>query len=68
MALFGGEVCARLAAIFEGLSKMPDGMFLRNLIGTGFLGGIGFTMAIFVTFLALPQDLAMRVNKGSILS
>lgn len=50
-----GIVLFSLLAMKLGLSKMPDGMFLRNLIGAGFLGGIGFTMAIFVTFLALPQ-------------
>ena len=68
-----GIVFFSLLALKLGLSKMPDGMFLRHLIGAGFLGGIGFTMAIFVTFLAfgdteIAQSSKLGVLLGSMLA
>jgi NhaA family Na+:H+ antiporter len=53
-----------LLGIWIGLSKMPAGMSRRHLIGAGFLGGIGFTMAIFITFLAFgdtPEGDASKI-------
>lgn len=35
-------------AIKLGLGKLPEGMTTRHLIGVGFIGGIGFTMSIFI--------------------
>jgi len=60
-------------AIKLGVSKWPEGFFLRHLIGAGFLGGIGFTMAIFVTFLAfgdsdIAQNSKLAVLLGSLLA
>jgi NhaA family Na+:H+ antiporter len=41
-----------LLAVKAKLTNFPNGLTLRHLIGAGFLGGIGFTMSIFITFLA----------------
>jgi NhaA family Na+:H+ antiporter len=62
-----------LLAIKFGLSSLPEGISTGHLLGAGFLGGIGFTMAIFVTFLAfgdtvIAQDSKLAVLLGSILA
>lgn len=36
--------------------EMPQGLTWLNLFFAGVLGGIGFTMSIFITLLALPQE------------
>ncbi len=68
-----GIVLFSALAIKLGISKMPDGMGMAHLAGAGFLGGIGFTMAIFVTILAfgntdLAQSSKFAVLLGSILA
>lgn len=44
-----------------GLSTLPSNLNWRNIIGAGFLGGIGFTMSIFITLLAF-NDVALINN------
>lgn len=39
-----------------GLVKIPEDITTRHIIGTSFLAGIGFTMAIFVSNLAFKDD------------
>jgi NhaA family Na+:H+ antiporter len=60
-------------AIKVGLASLPRGVSLTMLLGAGALGGIGFTMALFIANLALPNpvdlDLAkIGIIKGSLLS
>lgn len=38
------------------ICRLPSGLKWRHVIGAGFLGGIGFTMAIFITNLAFKGD------------
>lgn len=47
-----GIVLFSYLAVKAGLCDLPDRITFRHLTGAGFLGGIGFTMSIFVTFLA----------------
>jgi len=47
-----------------GLCVLPTDLKWKNIIGAGFLGGIGFTMAIFFTLLAF--DNADIVNNSKI--
>ncbi|MEQ1672834.1 MAG: Na+/H+ antiporter NhaA, partial [Hyphomicrobium sp.] len=63
---------ARLA-IRSGLSPMPAGASKAQLFGVAVLGGIGFTMSLFIGTLAFPDparavDLRIGVLAGSILS
>ncbi len=38
------------------VASLPAGVKWRHIIGVGFLGGIGFTMSIFIDNLAFPTD------------
>ncbi len=45
-----------------GWASMPSGLNMRHIFGVGLLGGIGFTMSIFIAdlgFVNSPQDLLM---------
>lgn len=42
----------------SGLSRLPESLNWTSILGVGFLGGIGFTMSIFITLLAY-QDIAI---------
>ncbi len=43
-------------AVTVGLCRLPAELSWRHIIGAGILGGIGFTMSIFITNLAFPQQ------------
>lgn len=46
---------------------LPSGVSWRHVAGAGFLGGIGFTMSIFITTLAFESDRLLIGSKLSIL-
>lgn len=49
-------------AVSLGLCKLPSDLSWKSITGVGFLGGIGFTMSIFITLLAFDnQDI---INKA----
>jgi NhaA family Na+:H+ antiporter len=50
-----------------GLCKLPQGISWSNIIGVGFLGGIGFTMSIFITLLAFDDIQVINTAKIIIL-
>jgi len=50
-----------------GLSALPNGLTWRNILGAGMLGGIGFTMSIFITLLAFDQAEIVNHSKMAIL-
>jgi NhaA family Na+:H+ antiporter len=56
--------------LFSKLSiiTLPSNAAVRNIIGIGFLGGVGFTMAIFISFLAFGDGGVQTVSKLAILS
>lgn len=54
-------------AIRTGISRLPAHVSWRHIIGAGFLGGIGFTMSIFVTLLAFSDPETVRISKTSVL-
>ena len=68
-----GIIFFSLLAIRLGFSQLPNGLSVRHLTGAGFLGGIGFTMAIFVTFLAfgdtpISDNSKLAVLLGSVIA
>jgi NhaA family Na+:H+ antiporter len=61
------------AAIGSGVGEMPPGASQVQLFGTAILGGIGFTMSLFIGMLAFPEPAAsaevrLGVLAGSLVS
>jgi Na+/H+ antiporter NhaA len=54
-------------AVKIGLSELPSDIFWKHIIGAGFLGGVGFTMSIFITFLAFDNAEMVQSSKINIL-
>jgi NhaA family Na+:H+ antiporter len=55
------------AAVSAGLSSLPGDLRWKDLIAAGFLGGIGFTMSIFITLLAFGDPVIIDGSKIAIL-
>ncbi len=54
-------------AVKVGLCKLPNGINWKSVLGVGFLGGIGFTMSIFITLLAFDNESVINNAKFIIL-
>ncbi len=54
-------------AVRSGLAALPSDVVWRQIIGVGFLGGIGFTMALFVASLAFGASPLLATAKLGIL-
>jgi len=54
-------------AVKTGISQLPNEVTWRQIIGAGFLGGIGFTMSIFITLVAFENLEIIQSSKISIL-
>lgn len=68
-----GIVGATWIAVRSGLAGLPEGASWRQVCAIGCLGGIGFTMSLFIGMLAFPEpqyaaDLRIGVLAGSIVS
>ena len=57
-----GIVLLSFLAVTLGICKLPDDLNWKSIIGVGFLGGIGFTMSIFITLLAFDD---LNLQNGS---
>jgi Na+:H+ antiporter, NhaA family len=51
----GISLFSYLAVRFK-MAKLPDDISWKHIVGAGILGGIGFTMSIFITLLAFDSD------------
>jgi NhaA family Na+:H+ antiporter len=56
-----------LLAVKLGICKLPRDLHWKSIFGVGFLGGIGFTMSIFVTLLAFEDVTVINNAKFIIL-
>jgi NhaA family Na+:H+ antiporter len=54
-------------AVSAGICKLPHDLNWKTVIGVGFLGGIGFTMSIFITLLAFDDQTIISNAKFIIL-
>lgn len=55
-------------AVKIGMAKLPDDVQWKQIIGAGMLGGIGFTMSIFIAVLAFDSFSIEQASKVSILA
>lgn len=62
-----GIVLFTFLAVTFGLCKLPSDLNWKSIIGVGFLGGIGFTMSIFITLLAFDNETIINNSKFVIL-
>jgi len=75
LGIIVGLVVGKLIGIFSipfilvktGLAKLQDGLTWKNLAGIGLLGGIGFTMSMFISNLAFTDPELISNSKLSIL-
>jgi len=68
--LFGkplGIFLFSLLGVSLGICSLPKDLKWKNIIGVGFLGGIGFTMSIFITLLAYDDSVLIDRSKIAIL-
>lgn len=62
-----GIVGAVYIAIKSRICRIPEGIRIRQFWGVGFLGGIGFTMSIFISLLAFNDKVFVDSSKLAIL-
>ncbi|MBI4829880.1 MAG: Na+/H+ antiporter NhaA [Nitrospinae bacterium] len=65
---FAGIVGFTLIPVALGLAALPSDITRRHVIGVGLLGGIGFTMSIFIAELAFASEDQIRMAKIGILA
>jgi NhaA family Na+:H+ antiporter len=63
-----GIVLVSFAAWRLGLCELPPGVDMRGLLVMGLLGGIGFTMSIFIAYLAFPDPQVLAAAKFAVLA
>jgi NhaA family Na+:H+ antiporter len=63
-----GIVLFSWLATRSGIAAMLDGIGWRQILGVGMLGGIGFTMSLFIANLAFGDTPALEVSKIGILA
>jgi len=56
-----------LIGVGLGICKLPSDLKWGNIVGAGILGGIGFTMSIFITLLAFNDEEVINNSKTAIL-
>lgn len=64
---FGGIALFSWLAIVSGIARLPSGVRWTHLLGAAWLGGIGFTMSLFISQLAFPAPDAVEEAKLGIL-
>lgn len=62
-----GILLFSLFAVRLGVSTLPQDVSWNHIVGAGFLGGIGFTMSIFITLLAFSDPEIIQASKASVL-
>lgn len=63
-----GIMAMSLVVVKTGLAKLPENVNWLHMLGASILGGVGFTMAIFVANLAYESEAAIATAKLAILT
>lgn len=61
-----GIVLAAALAVWSGVATKPEAYSWRQLLGAGALGGIGFTMSVFIASVAFPDPAVYAAAKIAI--
>jgi Na+:H+ antiporter, NhaA family len=61
-----GIVLFSFIGVSLGICKLPKDLKWKTIIGAGMLGGIGFTMSIFITLLAFKNDGSAVITNSKI--
>lgn len=62
-----GIFCFCYVAVKAKLAALPEDLLWRHILGVSFLGGIGFTMSMFITNLAFTDPAVIIASKMGIL-
>jgi Na+:H+ antiporter, NhaA family len=62
-----GIMAASWIVVRSGFSELPDGVTWGHVWGSAILAGIGFTMALFITDLAIPDQQSVAFSKVGVL-
>jgi Na+:H+ antiporter, NhaA family len=62
-----GILLAAAAAVRSGVASLPEGVRWSHLVVLGCLGGIGFTMSLFIANLAFPDPGLLAASKCAVL-
>jgi Na+:H+ antiporter, NhaA family len=62
-----GIVLTALVCVRSGLAALAPGVHWRHIVLLGCLGGVGFTMSIFIADLAFPAGDALVITKSAVL-
>ncbi|MBX3390228.1 MAG: Na+/H+ antiporter NhaA [Phycisphaeraceae bacterium] len=63
-----GIVGASFLAVRLGFSALPTGVTWRHMVGAALLGGIGFTMSLFIAHLAFGGSERLQIAKLAVLT
>lgn len=63
-----GILLFSMIAVSAGICTLPRGLKWKHIAGAGFLGGIGFTMSIFISLLAFEDVAAINGSKIAVLA
>jgi Na+:H+ antiporter, NhaA family len=62
-----GITLATLLVVRSGLASLPSGVTMRHVYGAAWLGGIGFTMSLFISDLAFVGGSVLALSKIGVL-
>jgi NhaA family Na+:H+ antiporter len=62
-----GITMATLLVVRSGLTSLPSGVTMRHVYGAAWLGGIGFTMSLFISDLAFGGGSVLALSKIGVL-
>ncbi|NIP97416.1 MAG: Na+/H+ antiporter NhaA, partial [Akkermansiaceae bacterium] len=63
-----GVAALAYLSVAAGLARLPTGVNWSSVLATGFLAGIGFTVALFITILAFENPVHVAGSKIGILA
>lgn len=63
-----GVTCFAWLAVRLGWAALPGGVSWRHIIGAGLIGGVGFTVSLFITGLAFSETMPIEEAKVGVLT